>query len=210
MRTDGLAGEQVTLVCALLLAFGVALLYLHRRGRQALLRSLWVPALGVVALSMPDALVTLQGTWAAPTNEANPFVAVFLRWLGWRGLCLAFPLWILGWTLFLDALESWRQRLSLRRAHWIGQLQLFTVYALAMGHLDGLSSWTHVPALFYHASNAVVSLLLQHGPWPLDVFPLGYVLYPSLVFGAACVLAHVCTVSGTHGMRVRLASARVA
>jgi hypothetical protein len=191
MAHPGIAAEQAVLITALLAAFALALLYLRRRGHLRLLSGdCWLPALLIVAFSLPDALVTLSGTWNAPSREANPFVGIFLTWAGWRGLCLALLLWILGWTLVLDGLETLRLRLPPHLAPLVRTAQLFLLYALAMGHLDGFSAWTHVPAAFYAASNGLLALLRQHAAWTMPSYALAYVLYPALIFGALCAAAH--------------------
>jgi hypothetical protein len=191
MAHPDIMAEQAALIMALLAAFALSALYLRRRGHLRLLSgACWLPALLIVAFSLPDALATLSGTWNAPSREADPFVGIFLTRAGWRGLCLALMIWILGWTLVLDGLETVRLRLPPRLAPLPRAAQLFLLYALAMGHLDGFSSWTHVPAAFYAASNDLLAVLRQHAAWTMPSYALAYVLYPALVFGALCAAAH--------------------
>src|SRR5258708_5293848 len=117
MAHPDIMAEQAALITALLAAFALSALYLRRCGHLRLLSgACWLPALLIVAFSLPDALATLSGTWNAPSREADPFVGIFLTWAGWRGLCLALMIWILGWTLVLDGLETVRLRLPPRLA----------------------------------------------------------------------------------------------
>src|SRR5262245_34694154 len=97
--------QQIVVLCSILLAIVVGLLFLHLRGHLQSLRSIWVPLLGFAIFGICDALVTLQGTWQSPWREANPSMRAFLQWAGWQGQCLGSALWILAWTLVLDVLE---------------------------------------------------------------------------------------------------------
>lgn len=190
MTAGAIPGAQVALVATLSGAFVLAVAYLSWRGHLAPLRTHWVPALLILTFSVPDGLVTLRGTWGNPFREADPFVRAFLMWAGWRGLCAALIIWILGWTMALDMLESLRLRATGLLGELLSLAQLYTLYALALGHLDGLTSWTHDPAIVYHASSGLLDALQRYVPWTMTVFPLAYVLYPCLFFGAVCTLAH--------------------
>lgn len=190
MHAGATPGAQAALVAALTCAFVVAVAYLSWRGHLAPLRTHWMPALLVVAFGVPDALVTLRGTWGNPSREADPLLRVFLAWAGWRGLCAALVIWIFGWTLALDGMEMLRVHLAGRAPRLVSLAQLYTLYALALGHLDGLTSWTHDPAIVYHASSHLLTALHQYLPWTMSIFPLAYVLYPCLFFGAVFTLAH--------------------
>ncbi len=200
MVPSNLLVEQVTLLSSLAAAFALALLYLRWRGHLSLLSGwFWLPALLVVGLSVPDALATLAGTWGAPAREADPFLRFFLTWDGWPGLCLALALWMLGWALALDGLETLRLRLSPRAALLPRAGQLYILYALAVGHLDGFAAWTHVPLAFYLASNDLLAVLRSYAAWTMPSFAVAYVLYPSLVYGALCALLHLLiTTRGRH------------
>jgi hypothetical protein len=192
---QGLAGEQIVLVTSLLAAFCLALAYLRWRGHLGLLRALYVPAVLLVAFSIPDALLTLGGVGGSAAREANPYVRAFLVWAGWRGLCLAFATWVLGWTLYLDILETLRERLLGRAASALRLVQLYTLYALALGHLDGLSAWTHSPVVIYDASWGLLAALRLHAAWSMPSFPLAYLLYPALTYALACTLLHAALAS---------------
>lgn len=188
-------GDDATLALTILAAFAVSTAYLRYRGHRALLHAIWLPAILVLAFCLPDALVTLQGTYTRPWYEANPFTRAFLMSAGWRGLCAAFFLWVLGWALVVDGIEELRIHLpELISASLISKLlratQLYTVYAVAAGHLDGFASWTHAPAMVYIASTGLLVMLQQHAAWSMPVYPLAYLLYPSLVFGAVLTVCH--------------------
>jgi hypothetical protein len=191
MTAGAMPGAQVALVAALSGAFLAAVAYLSWRGHLAPLRTHWAPALMILAFSVPDGLVTLRGTWAVPAREADPFVRAFLVWGGWKGLCAALVIWILGWTAALDGMEEVRLRVGGSLARIASLAQIYTLYALALGHLDGLTSWTHDPAFVSDVSSGLLNGLRQYAPWTMTVFPLAYVLYPCLFFGAVFTLAHV-------------------
>lgn len=191
MGSPGLLGASVLLVLAHVVAYALAYLYLRWRRHARILRTgLLVPLAILVAYSIPEALSTLRGTWNNPTNEADAGIRLFLTWAGWKGLCLYLMLWIVGWALALDALESLRSQGGRRRAVIFGFAQLFLLYALAMGNLDGYSSWTEHPSFFYHASADLVLALWQHIPAAHAMVQLTYVMYPPLMFAMVCTLAH--------------------
>src|SRR5438045_2654965 len=52
---------QIILLCSILLAIVLGLLYLRWRGHLHSLRSIWLPLLGFAIFGICDALVTLQG-----------------------------------------------------------------------------------------------------------------------------------------------------
>lgn len=192
-------GQQAVLVLALLLAFGLALVFLRRRRHLVRLRPLCLPALLLAAFCVPDALLTLQGTWGKAAREADPFVRAFLAAAGWRGLCAAFVVWILGWTLVIDGLETLRARLPERLGPVAASGQLYILYAVALGHLDGLTSWTHAPLVVYRASAGLLAALARDAPRAVSAFPLAYVLYPAVVYGALFAAAHaLIAVTGRH------------
>jgi hypothetical protein len=114
----------------------------------------------------------------------------FLVWGGWWGQCIGSALWILAWTLVLDGLELLRRRSHPRWATLVGWIRLWTVYALAIGHLNGLVSWTSSPGVvatlfrgFYHAWSAKAG-------WLSALSPFGYPLYSGLFFGGLCAVVH--------------------
>lgn len=192
-------GQQAILVLALLLAFGLALAFLHHRRHLARLRPLCLPALLLAAFCIPDAVLTLRGTWADAAREADPFVRAFLAWHGWQGLCAAFVVWVLGWALVIDGLETLRARLPERLGPLAASGELYILYAVALGHLDGLVSWTHAPAVVYRASAGLLAAVARDAPRVVSAFPLAYVLYPALVYGALFAAAHaLIAVTGRH------------
>src|SRR6266542_2717402 len=79
---------QIILLCSILLAIVLGLLYLRRRGHLQSLQLIWFPLLGFAIFGICDALVTLEGTWQSPWREANPSMRAFLLWGGWWGQCL--------------------------------------------------------------------------------------------------------------------------
>jgi hypothetical protein len=185
---------EIVVVLAFPVAFALALAYPHRRGRLSALRRLWLPALLLGALLLADELVTLRGTWGAPKREADPLLHASLARAGWPGLCLELVLWILVWALFIDGLEALRlriSRLATATATVLRCARFFTICALAMGDLDGLTSWTHTPAFVYRASSGLLAVVYRYAPRAIADFPLAYVLYPALVFGAVCTVAHI-------------------
>ncbi len=207
MDARDLAAEQVALAGTLLVASLASLAYLGWRRHLAMLRALYLPAILIVVFGVPDALLTLRGNWAVPTREANPFIAAFLRWAGWRGLCLAFALWISGWTLALDGLETLQRRLPGRCGAWVRTAQLYMLYAVALGHLDGLTSWTHAPAAVYRASWGLLAELREHAAWSMPIFPLAYLLYPALTYAVLFTLVHGGIAGGARSMRRKATSA---
>lgn len=192
MSSSSLTGQRVVLFGAILLAYALAILYLlWRRHGGSLLRLTWVPA-GLFAVFAPlDALVTLQGTWNFPWQEAEPTMRAFLLWQGWRGVCIGFVAWILGGVLFVDALEAPRLRLNYRGRTLVGWLQIYTLYALAMGDLDGLLSWTQLPTGLSRLFSAVAEMSNHWLPWSIGGAGLGYLVGPSLFFGALCTVTHI-------------------
>jgi len=113
-----------------------------------------------------------------------------LLWEGWRGVCLGFAAWILGSAIFVDALESPRLRLRHRSRTLVGWLQIYTLYALALGDLDGMLSWTQQPTGLYQVFSAIATLFNTLLPWSVGGTGLGYLVGPSLFFGAICTALH--------------------
>ncbi|HEV8194258.1 MAG TPA: hypothetical protein VGP82_22640 [Ktedonobacterales bacterium] len=60
-----------------------------------------------------------------------------------------------------------------------------------MGDLDGLLSWTHLPTGLHLLFSAVAALFNQWLPWSIGGSGLGYLIGPSLFFGALCTVAPV-------------------
>lgn len=205
-------GQQIVLFGAILLAYIVAVLYLRwRRHGISLLRLAWAPA-ALFAVFLPlDASVTLQGAWNLPWKEAEPTMRAFLLWQGWRGACIGFFAWILGSALCVDALEASRLRLGSRGGALVGWLQIYILYALAMGDLDGLLSWTRHPDGLFDLFSTVATLSNQVLPWSIGGAGIGYLVGPSLFFSAICAVAHVGVVAMARAvdLRSRLNSASV-
>jgi hypothetical protein len=165
--------------------------YLRWRGHLASLRAVRLPLLGFVVFGICDALVTLQGTWQSPWREGNPSMRAFLLLAGWLGQCLGSGLWILVWAFALDGMETLRTRLSRRGAATISVLRLWAVYALALGHLNGLVSWTQSPRMVAATFAWFYTAWRTHAAWLSALSPLGYPLYSGLFFGGLCTLAHL-------------------
>lgn len=195
MGSSDTTGPRIVLFVGIALAYALVILYLRwRRHSGSLLRLAWAPALLFGVFALLDALVTLQGTWNLPWNEAEPTLRALLLWEGWRGVCIGFVVWILGSAIFVDALESPRLRLSYRSRTFVGWLQLYTLYALAMGDLDGMLSWTHQPTGLYQLFSAVATSFNHWLPWSVGGAGLGYLVGPSLCFGAMCTAIHISVV----------------
>jgi len=188
--------QQIVLLCSILLAIVLGLLYLHWRSHLQSLRSISVPLLGFAIFGICDALLTLHGTWQSPWREANPSMRVFLLWGGWWGQCLGSALWILAWTLVLDRMESWRAGGSIRTACLASGLRLWVVYGLAIGHLNGFVSWLAPSNDVARIFAAFRRLWVTQAAWLAAISPFGYPLYSGLCFGSVCALAHVLIVWG--------------
>ncbi len=199
MGNSSITGQRIVLFVAIFLAYVLAVLYLRwRQHGGSLLRLVWAPAALFGVFAPLDALVTLQGTWNLPWEEAEPTMRALLLWEGWRGVCLGFAAWILGGALFVDALESPRLRLRARGGTLVGWLQLYILYALAMGDLDGLLSWTHQPAALYQLFSSVATQCNHWLPWTIGGSGLGYLVGPSLFFGALCTGVHIAVTALAH------------
>lgn len=170
-------------------------MYLRWRDRLDSARFLLIPILFFAFSGTLDALVTMHGTRDAPWRERNDAVRPFLEWGGWWGQCLATAAWIIGWSLFVDGLESLRRRLT---GHWAALLnwgRLLTVYALAVGHLDGFLSWTHSPVWLADLFSVVERFLQEKAAWLEPISPFGWPLYIGLLLGGLCALVHLGAVS---------------
>jgi len=187
--------QQVILIGSIVLAIALGIAYLCWRGRLIALRPVRIPLLLFALFGTCDALMTLSGTWQAPWREANPSMRAFLQWGGWWGQCLGSMLWILAWTLVFDGLESLRRHLHSRWMAVVDCIRLWTVYALAVGHLDGFVSWSNWPGTvamlfrtFHHAWSV-------NAGWLTTLSPFGGPLYSGLCFGGLCTLVHWITIS---------------
>jgi hypothetical protein len=200
--------EQIALLLAIALAAGLGIRYLNWRDHLASLRAIWLPLLGFVVFGVCDALVTLQGTWQAPWREGNPSMRAFLLWAGWWGQCLGSALWILAWALALDGMETLRARISPRGAGLLGALRLWVVYALALGHLNGLVSWTRSPRAIAAIFAWFYAAWRERAAWLGMLSPLGYPLYSGLFFGGLCALAHMLIIWAYDRRRSSAAHAR--
>jgi hypothetical protein len=182
-------GQQLVLLLTIGLAIGLAIVYLRWRSHLDLLRALWLPATLFAIFGTLDALVTMAGTWNGPWREANPTMRAFLLWAGWWGQCVGSFLWVIGWTLVVDGLESLRQRLGGRGASIARGMQLLALYGLAAGHISGFLSWIFLARL--PAVAEVFFGLYQRIPWLDAISPFSYPLYLGLSFGGLCTLLHV-------------------
>jgi hypothetical protein len=164
--------RQVILLLTIGVSIGLVVGYLRWRGRLDYVRPWLIPAALFAVFGSLDAWVTMNGTWNAPWREGNPSIRVFMEWGGWWGQCIATAAWIVGWSLFVDGLGSLGRRLPGRWGTLASYGPLLTLYALALGHLDGLLSWTDSPA------------------WLVVVSPFGMPLYTGLFLGGICALLH--------------------
>lgn len=204
-------GQQIVLLLSIAAAIGLAYAYLRWRHRLSSLRSLWLPLSLFTLFGTLDALVTVRGTWNAPWREGNPAMRAFLVWGGWIGQCVGSAVWIVGWTLVLDGLESLRLRLAGRWAALVGWLRLWTAYALALGHLNGFASWGAVPGADVATRGFFVFLdwLWAREPGLFAISPFGYPLYAGLFFGGLCALLHAATAAALRRVLPQPSEARV-
>ncbi len=181
---------QVILLLTIGVSIGLVVDYLRRLGRLGYARPWLIPISLFVLFGSLDAWVTLSGTWNAPWREGNPSIRAFMEWGGWWGQCVATALWIIGWSLFVDGLGTLGRRLPGRWGTLVSHGPLLTLYALAVGHLDGLLSWTGSPAWLADLFLAFERFLREKATWLVAVSPFGMPLYSGLVFGGMCALLH--------------------
>ena len=179
-------GQELVLLGAISLALGLIYAYLRARAQLDLLRRVALPALLWSVFGPLDALITMVGTWDDPQMEGNPTTRAFLSWAGWLGLVLGTFLYVLFWAAVIVGLEALRQRLAGRVwANILGDAQLLTLYALAIGHFFGFLSWTP-----YFPFWPQMDFLYMHAQWFFASSPLGYDLYIGLALGSICTALH--------------------
>ena len=118
-----------------------------------------------------------------------------MEWGGWWGQCVATAAWIIGWSLFVDGLGLLGRRLTGRWGTLVSHGPLLTLYALALGHLDGLLSWTDSPACLADLFLAFERFLRGKAAWLTAFSPFGTPLYTGLFFGGICTVLHCGVVS---------------
>jgi hypothetical protein len=190
--------RQIILLLTIGASVGLVLGYLHWRGRLGYVRPWLIPAALFAVFGSLDAWVTMSGTWNAPWREGNPSIRVFMEWGGWWGQCVATAAWIVGWSLFVVGLGTLGRRLPGRWGTLVSYGPLLTLYALALGHLDGLLSWTDSPAWLAGLFLAFERFLREKAAWLAAVSPFGMPLYTGLFLGGICAVLH-CWIDGVAG-----------
>jgi len=181
---------QIILLLTIGASIGLVAGYLHRRGRLGYVRPWLIPISLFAVFGSLDAWVTMSGTWNAPWREGNPSIRVFMEWGGWWGQCVATAAWIIGWSLLVDGLGLLGRRLTGPWGTLVSYVPLLTLYALALGHLDGLLSWTGSPAWLAGLFLAFERFLREEVAWLVAFSPFGTPLYTGLFFGGMCALLH--------------------
>lgn|GEM_PF-5283972 len=186
---------QAQLILLVTNSLTIALLALLLKRWQLLgdLRPLVIPLTLFAVFGTLDALVTTQGTWDAPSHEANPIARLFLVWGGWPGYCLNCALWIVWWVLVLAGLTALRRHSKPSTGRVMDGLRLWVAYALGLGHLGGWLSWGFgrwLPHLA-EAYRQLHQFLHTHCPDLLRFSPLGPGLYDGLIYGGLATIVHL-------------------
>ncbi len=188
--SHGVVVLQVILLLTIGASIGLVIIYLHRLGRLGYVRPWLIPIALFAVFGSLDAWVTMSGTWNAPWREGNPSIRAFMEWGGWWGQCIATAVWIVGWSLLVDGLGWLGRRLPGRWGTLVSYSPLLTFYALAIGHLDGLVSWTGSPAWLADLFGTFERFLREKATWLVASSPFGMPLYTGLFFGGLCALLH--------------------
>ncbi len=196
--------HQVVILQSILLltigaSIGLVVFTLHRLGWLGYARPWLVPIALFAVFGSLDAWVTMSGTWNAPWREGNPSIRAFMEWGGWWGQCIATAVWIAGWSLFVVGLGGLARRLPGRWGTLASTGPLLTLYALALGHLDGLLSWTGSPAWLAGLFAAFERFLGEKAAWLVAASPFGMPLYTGLFFGGLCTVLHLGVQGGLAG-----------
>lgn len=182
--------QQLVLLLSIGGAVGAVMAYLRWRKRLASIRPVLLPA-GLFALfGTLDALVTLQGTINAPTNEGNPTIRLFLVWGGWVGQCVGTVLWVWGWAWLADRLGVWRSKTRGWPAGLLGWARLWLLYSLALGHLYGYLSWTDRASPIVVLNWELYWFLWRQARFLIHISPFGDILYSAMLMGAPAAGLH--------------------